>query len=210
MHQYPSMAPAINKIKSSVWAQLFIIFTRYLIGSAFVFASIVKIKGERFSRPGMDDPIGTPFHLFETLYQTGLWWQFIGWGQFLAGALLLTQRYALLGAAMNFPIVLNVFFITVSLDFSATPIITSGMLLANLALLMWHWPQLKIFINKKPDPFFIGSVEGLKIWEITGVAMLFVTVLARLWKPFNELFWAMTMLAIGLMGLVYWIKNKEK
>lgn len=204
------MTSVINKIKSTVLAQLFIIFTRYLIGSAFVFASIVKIKGERFSRPGMDDPMGTPFHLFETLYQTGLWWQFIGWGQFLAGALLLTQRYALLGAVMNFPIVLNVFFITISLDFSGTPMITSGMLLANIVLLMWHWPQLKIFINKKPDSFLTGSVEGLKIWEITGLAMLFVTVLARVWKPFNELFWALTMLVLGLIGLAYWLKNKGK
>lgn len=198
------MTSAINKIKSTVLAQLFIIYTRYLIGSAFVFASIVKIKGERFSRPGMDDPMGTPFHLFETLYQTGLWWQFMGWGQFLAGVLLLTQRYALLGAVMNFPIVLNVFFITISLDFSGTPMITSGMLLANIILLMWHWPQLKIFINKKPDSFSTGSVEGLKIWEITGLAMLFVTVLARLWKPFNELFWALTMLVLGLMGIAYY------
>lgn len=197
------MTSAINKIKSTVWAQLFLIYTRYLIGSAFVFASIVKIKGERFSRPGMDDPMGTPFHLFETLYQTGLWWQFIGWGQFLAGAFLLTQRYALLGAVMNFPIVLNVFFITISLDFSGTPMITSGMLLANLVLLMWHWPQLKVLVNLKPGAIKVTSIETHKVWEVTGIAMLLITILARLWPIFNELMWVLTMFCTGILALIF-------
>ena len=202
---------SIIKIKENIWAQLFIIYTRYLIGSAFVFASIVKIRGERFSRPGIDDPIDTPFHLFETLYQTGLWWQVIGWGQFLAGALLLTQRYALLGAVVNFPIVVNVFFITISLNFSGTPIVTTGMLLANILLLIWHWPQLKVLVNLKPGSLEKGKIEGVKIWESTGIAMLFVTILARIWPSFNELMWASSMFALGLMALAYWyFKQKTK
>ena len=39
----------MSSLKNKVWLQIFIIYTRYLIGSAFVFASIVKIKGNRFT-----------------------------------------------------------------------------------------------------------------------------------------------------------------
>jgi len=35
----------MNKIKERVLPQIFIIYTRYLIGGAFVFASLIKIKG---------------------------------------------------------------------------------------------------------------------------------------------------------------------
>ena len=201
---------SIIKIKRNTWLQLFVIYTRYLIGSAFVFASIVKIKGERFSRPGINDPINTPFHLFETLYQTGLWWQIIGWGQFIAGTLLLTQRYALLGAVANFPIIINVFFITISLNFSGTPLISSSMLLANILLLIWHWPQLKVLVNQKPNDFLKGTVESLKIWELIGVGMLITTILTRIWHPFNEFLWAIAMLVLGLIALVYWFVNNRK
>ena len=37
-------------LKQSLLLQLFIIYTRYLIGGAFVFASLIKIKGHRFTQ----------------------------------------------------------------------------------------------------------------------------------------------------------------
>ncbi|MGM0945243.1 MAG: hypothetical protein ACQEW9_08675 [Bacteroidota bacterium] len=86
-------------------------------------------------------------HFFETLYQTGLYWQFLGWGQLLTGFLLMTQRFTKLGAVMNFPIVLNVFVITISRDLNFTPLITFMMLLANLGLLYYHWGELKGLLN---------------------------------------------------------------
>lgn len=200
----------LSKIKSNVWVQIFIIYTRYLIGSAFVFASIVKIKGERFSRPGIDDPIDSPFHLFETLYQTGLWWQVIGWGQFIAGALLVTQRYALLGTVAFFTVMINVFFITLSLNFSGTPLITSAMLFANIILIIWHWPQLKVFLNQNSERLVLGTVEKLKVWEFIGLCMLGITILARLWSPFNELIWAISMMFLGIAGFALLWVNKKK
>ena len=138
----------MNRLKSFFLAQIFIIYTRYLIGGAFVFSSIIKIKGKRFTTNSQEDaPLGSAMHFFETLFQTGFYWQFIGWAQLLAGFLLMTQRYAKLGALVNFPILLNVFVITISMDFGGTPLITGLMLAANLMLLIWHWGELKSLIN---------------------------------------------------------------
>ena len=72
----------MNKIKEKVWIQIFIIYTRYLIDGAFVFASLIKIKGNRFTgESGELKPIYSPWHFFETLYQSGLYWKFIGVSQ---------------------------------------------------------------------------------------------------------------------------------
>ena len=49
----------------------------------------------------------------------------------MAGLLLLTQRYALLGALAYVSIMANILVITLSYDFGGTPIIT-GLLLAGL------------------------------------------------------------------------------
>lgn len=87
--------------KQKIWLQIAIIYTRYLIGGAFVFASLIKIKGERFTNvKGAGSPFHSPEHFFETLYQSGVYWQFLGLMQLLAGLLLMTQRYALLGALL--------------------------------------------------------------------------------------------------------------
>jgi len=40
----------MNKLREKLWCQLLVIYTRYLIGGAFVFASLIKLKGKRFTR----------------------------------------------------------------------------------------------------------------------------------------------------------------
>jgi hypothetical protein len=86
-----------QRLKHALLVQLGIIYTWYLVGGAFVFASLVKIKGNCFTQ--MDGTVAghNPGYFFEMMCQSGLYWQFIGWAQLLAGLLLLTQRYALLG-----------------------------------------------------------------------------------------------------------------
>ena len=181
----------MNRLKSFFLAQIFIIYTRYLIGGAFVFSSIIKIKGKRFTTYSQEDaPLGSAMHFFETLYQTGGYWQFIGWAQVLAGFLLMTQRYAKLGAVINFPILLNVFVITISMDFGGTPLITGLMLAANLMLLIWHWGELKSLINLPYTPEPKDQEENKPLWAITGVLLFSFTAGYRLIIDFyNPFFW---------------------
>ena len=111
----------MNNLKKKLWSQIFIIYTRYLIGSAFVFASLVKISGKRFTaESGAANAIDSAWHFFETMYASGLYWKFIGWAQLLSGLLLMTQRFSKLGALLNLPIIGNIFVITLSYYFAYT------------------------------------------------------------------------------------------
>lgn len=193
------MLSLIQRLKSHFWVQLFIVYTRYALGSAFVFASLIKIKGKRFTtESGALAAIDSPWHLFETLYASGTYWQFIGLAQLLAGSLLMTQRYAKLGAVMNLPIIANVFVITISYDFAYTPVITAAMLLANLLLIAWHWDELRVLVNQVALPAAPQRLETHRLWEWIGLGMWLFTVGYRIQVDAYDLwFWA---LGCGLLG----------
>ncbi|MEO8664435.1 MAG: hypothetical protein ABI462_02975 [Ignavibacteria bacterium] len=201
----------MNPIKQKLFVQLFIIYLRYLIGGAFVFSSVVKIKGERFtSVDGSDTPLNSPFHLLETLYQSGFYWKFLGFAQILAGLLLMTQRFAKLGALMFLPIIANIFVITVSYGFPGTPYITGLMLLANIVLVLWDWNDLKILVNKTPVIETKNDWMQDKVWEITGLAMFLFDLCYRLFThSYNIILWFGICVMIGAVGLIVGMKRRE-
>ena len=202
----------MHTLKSKLFPQLLIIYTRYLIGAAFVFASVVKIQGKRFTTiDGINEPINSAWHMFETLYQSGLWWKVMGLGQLIAGLLLMTQRYAKLGALMFLPIVANVFVITLSYDFRGTPVITGLMLIANIMLVLWDWDELKIIINKTPVIQPPTRFENMRIWEITGLALFLFTAIYRAGVTgYNIFLWVIVCLAIGIIGLTMGLYKYKK
>lgn len=168
-------------MKNKFFPQVFIIYLRYLIGFAFVFASIVKIQGLRFTtESGAGNPINSAWHFFETLYQSGLYWKFLGIGQMIAGFLLLTQRYAKLGAVLFFPIIANIFVITISYDFRGTPLITGSMLLANILLILWDWDSLRVLVNRPPKVSYQKRLENDSIWMQLGLLFFVLTISAKL------------------------------
>jgi len=116
------------------------ILSRILLALAFVPTALVKVQGLPFTTMSTDTPIG---HFFDAMYRTGGYWRFIGASQLLTGVLLLIPRTATLGAVLFFPVILNIFVITVALRFTGTPFITGGMLLAALFLLCWDYHRLK-------------------------------------------------------------------
>ncbi len=201
----------MKSLKQKILPQLFIIYTRYLIGGAFVFAAIVKIKGERFTTyDGTDTPLNSPFHLFETLYQSGLYWKFLGAGQVAAGFLLMTQRYAKLGALMFLPIIANVFVITVSYDFRGTPFITGLMLLANILLVLWDWDEIKILFNLTPVMENRNAWMNDKVWEITGLALFIFDACYRFFTVgYNIFLWFGICALIGLAGLIVGLRRRK-
>lgn len=171
----------MQKISKNLYAQLFIILLKYLLGAAFVFASIVKLQGYRFTAfNGSNYPIHSSFHFFETLYQSGLYWKFLGFSQFVSGALLLTQRWSKLGALIYFPVMLNIFIITISYDFKGTPLITGSMLAAATSLLVWHWPTYRILINQNAVIPDYPTLETQSTWVIAGFMILMFTVATRI------------------------------
>lgn len=201
----------MRALRQKIFPQLVTIYLRYLIGGAFVFSSIVKIKGERFTTPDVSDtPLNSPFHLLETLYQSGLYWKFLGYGQIAAGFLLMTQRYAKLGALMFLQIISNIFVITVSYGFTGTSYITGLMLLANIFLVLWDWDEIKILINKTPVIEDKNKWMNDNIWEITGAALFLFDVLYRMLNhSHNFLLWFGVSVFISLIGLVIGLMRKK-
>ncbi len=202
----------MDSIKNNVWAQILIIYTRYLIGGTFVFASIIKIKGDRFTgNSGALNPIDSAWHFFETIYQSGLYWQFIGWSQLIAGFLLMTQRYSKLGALINFPIILNIFVITLSYYFAYTPVVTGLMLFANIILLLWEWDELKILVHLNPKFNTTVRLEKDVLWQVLGLILFsFSTIYRASVEKYNIILWLGVCFSLGLTGLILGISREKR
>ena len=198
--------------KQKAWLQVAVIYTRYLIGGAFVFASLVKIKGQRFTMvPGAGSPFHSPEHFFETMYQSGLYWQFLGLAQLLAGLLLMTQRYALLGALLFLPIITNIYVITISYEFGYTSVITGTMLLATVGLLAWDWNSLRVILNQPALPTPVATFGQRTLWEVIGLVIFLFTAGYRAFTDaYNMLLWLGICVGVGAIGLVTsWIVHRR-
>lgn len=128
------------RVKKNRLLKIFTVFTRILLALAFLPSGLTKVLGNRFTVLGIEDPVG---FFFEALYRTGFYWRFLGICQLTVALLLVIPRTATLGALAYFPLILNIFVITVSMGFTGTPLITGLMLLASIYLLCWDYDKLK-------------------------------------------------------------------
>jgi hypothetical protein len=201
------MGNLIDRLRQFLFLQLATIYLRYMIGFAFVFASFIKIQGKRFTQISPDEPIG---YFFEAMYSTGFYWQFLGWGQLIAGALLMTQRFATFGVVVFFPIILNVFMITHSIDFGmGTPVITTLMLLGTMYLLAWDYKKFAILFHRDHETKL--DLTGIKenrfmnhpAWIVTGVIFILMAMVpwATEWKHIG--LWMISMLLISVSIFVF-------
>lgn len=130
----------IDQLHEKLFFRLFAIGTRIILAIGFIPSGMKKVLGMRFTQLTVDTPIG---FFFEAMYQTGFYWNFLGGAQVLAALLLLIPRTKLLGALLYFPLIVNIFLITVSLHFRGTWVITGLMLLASIYLLVLEHKSLR-------------------------------------------------------------------
>ncbi|MCR9013571.1 hypothetical protein [Aquiflexum gelatinilyticum] len=177
------METMISKFKQIKVLHLFAIIIRYLLGGSFVHASIFKIRGIRFTpESGENSPIDTLPYFFEAMFQAGNYWQFLGWGQLIAGFLLMSQVFSTLGAVAFFPIMLNIFVITISFESTGILIITSLMLLGNIYLLLWDWDKLKFIVLPRPGNYIPVPQEfsDKKTWIYLGFVLCGLIIISRI------------------------------
>lgn len=137
------------RVRENRWHQLFSIFCRVSLAAGFLPSGYVKIAGERFTDLAVNHPMG---HYLDALFQTGFYYTFIGVLQMGAAILLLIPRTATLGAVIYFPLILNIFILTLSTRFVGSLLSSPLMVLANLYLLCWDYHKLKfIFPFKFPE-----------------------------------------------------------
>lgn len=164
-----------DSLRTNRFNHWIIIHLRYLLGFAFFPSGLVKLLGERFTRISTDHPIG---YFFEALYQSGFYWNFLGLAQITTGILLVTQRFATLGALLFLAILTNIWIITISLSFKGTWMITSLMMIAVLVLIIWDQHKLRPIFNynkastvkEYPDPSYNWSIAGL-LYAISFIAL---------------------------------------
>lgn len=163
------------------WTQLFTVFTRCLLAVGFIPPSYIKIVHRPFTVLPDSNPVG---HYFNALYQTGFYYEFLGWGQMIAAILLLIPRTAHIGALMFLPIIANIAVLTASVGFAGTWVITIFMCLAAVHLVAWEYDRLKpiIYHDREERPrrfrlqdlwiplFFAagGAVMG-SLWWVIGL-----------------------------------------
>ncbi len=134
--------------RRNIWLGRLAVVTRVLLALGFTPSGWTKLVGNRFTNLGTDTPVG---FFFEALYQTGFYWRFLGAVQLLAALLILIPRTTTLGALLYFPIIVNIFLITVSMHFQGTPYITGLMLLGSVFLLCWDYDRLVPLVWKRQD-----------------------------------------------------------
>lgn len=128
----------------------FTLFTRFALALGFLPSGFVKIAGERFTALSECHPMG---HYLHALYRTGFYYTFVGVMQVIAACLLLIPRTATLGALIYFPVILNIWILTLSVRFEGSMLSSPLMVLANVYLLCWDYDKLKfIFFHKHRLP----------------------------------------------------------
>ncbi|MBL7842797.1 MAG: hypothetical protein JNK44_02955 [Cyclobacteriaceae bacterium] len=180
----------IDHWKQKTFLQIFTIYLRYLIGGAFVIAAfgMGKVTAAKVNLMGsLDKPIQDlePMQqFFKVMVDSGMYWQFIGWTQIIAGAMLMTQRFARLGAVIFFGLILNIFIITVAYQFTGTPVVTGLMLLAVTYLLVWDLRSLQfLFVDHVKVVHVPLKVMESSYWSWLGFIMLITVVGLAIYYP---------------------------
>lgn len=133
-----------------------VIIARIGLGGLFVYAGIQKFipKPPREQKQTkVEDPNAAKIGAFiGGMKKTGYFWPMLGTVELLAGAMLLSQVLALLGAVLLVPVTLNIFLFHYFLQPGDVPgLLLSLLYLAtNLALIAYAYPSLKkVFLNFK-------------------------------------------------------------
>jgi hypothetical protein len=119
---------------------LAVVGTRIFLGFVFFTAGMGKITyGDYFPLTMF------PMSLEQILapYGLGLWGLFVAWSQVVIGLLLMSQRFATIGAIMCVPLISNILIITIALGFKGTPYLNTFLLCLNLFLLAADYHKLK-------------------------------------------------------------------
>ena len=176
------MEKLVFKLKQNRLLQIFTIAFRYLAGAAFVYAGIAKIdETVIIPESEINASANTAYHFFKTMFQSGLYWHFIGWSQLLVGFLLMSQVFSTAGAVAFFPIMLSIFILSLSFESAIVPVFTLLLLLGNIHLLLWDWSKLKFIVLPSPQTYTHSNPEfsERKIWAYLGIAYFFCAILIR-------------------------------
>jgi len=165
-------------VRRNRFANFCVIQLRFLIGIGFLPSGIRKVINTPFALPGQE---GAFFEYLDALYATGPYYQMLGWAQIIAAILIISQRFATLGALLFLPIIFNIMVLTLSTIGSLTPIIASLMFLGMLFLVLWdYYKWINIFSHDNrliAIPSNNDYPSPSKWWITTGMLILILPAL---------------------------------
>lgn len=144
---------------------------RWFLGILFTISGLAKLI------PGFPNTMGPP-DLVATLASHGLapFGRFIAVSEVGIGLLLLTRRFATIGALALVPMLTSIFIITSALHWRGTPFVVAGFLALNLVVLLHDYPRLLPLLGGRPpapvDSFSRADTSPLPWLAGTGVVLL--------------------------------------
>jgi len=126
-----------------------LLFLRVSVGLIFILMGSWKIGINEYKMGGS---VGTFFTFMES---TGIWWDVIGWSQVIAGLLLITQRFATIGAFLLFGITINIALVNITYwpAFGSTMVLTVYSFIVLSLLLLHDYDKWKFLFWKNPPVF---------------------------------------------------------
>jgi len=135
----------IETLKRKTIFKLIYWTARYGMGFTFITSGFRKLPGIKFTTLPLDNPVGAYFH---AMYETGFYWNFIGYYQIVIGVIVFFNRFVVVSCLLMMPVTVNIFMISIALHMRGTPVITAAMVLGNVFLLLWHYENYKTVLQK--------------------------------------------------------------
>lgn len=183
-----------------------VILTRVFLGFILFGAGMSKLYFDH-AFPGIIGPVWLEDEL--TQYGLGFFARFVAFSQVIAGGLLLTQRFATLGAILSFPMLLCILMVTTSLEWQGTPSVNAVFIAMNIYLLIYDYHKLKfILTDTEHDRLMLKPVRKEPKKDYIFIAA-FIVILSTIPFSFINLYIAWGVVAIS-MGLIIWNQLKKK
>lgn len=194
-----------EKLRQNDFCLWLIINIRFVLGFAFLPSGMTKLLGHRFTSISVDNPVGL---FFENMYNTGFYWNFLGFSQVIFGVLMMTQRFASFATLFFIAILTNIWLITISLEFKGTWIITSLMMFANIILLIWDYQKYRSSFMYKTSIIPKMYKEPHRDWIIVGVLLCFLFFVTNLLSEFKVSFANVSLqIALVLALIIFIVSN---
>ena len=135
----------LTNLRDRYLFKLFYWAIRIGMGLTFIGSGVRKLPGVKFTLLPVENPVGA---YFNTMYETGFYWNFIGYYQIVIGILVFFNRFVVVSSMLMMPVTINIFMISIALNMKGTPVITTLMVLGNLFLLFWHYENYLTVIQR--------------------------------------------------------------
>lgn len=165
----------LETLHTKRWAWLCVVHLRILIGFAFLPSGLKKLLGQPFT-----DPANTGrFHDFlDAFHATGGFYQFVGATQLVTATLLITQRFATVGALLAVPITATITAFCWS-TWAGVPTITviTMMFIGSCGLATWDLPRWRLVVARddRDHQLYVpalGVPIDMRLWGLCGVLIV--------------------------------------